>query len=49
MDIQKELTKTTVNCMNGTWRAHINFLILMFTVNLNGLTGSAIAIPPSPA
>lgn len=31
--------KPTVNCKNGTWRAHINFLMRMFRVNRNGETG----------
>lgn len=31
--------KPTVNCKNGTWRAHINFLMKMFPVSPNGATG----------
>src|SRR5690625_1763624 len=35
----KVILKPTVNCRNGTWRAHINFLIKIFRANQHGESG----------
>lgn len=36
------ILKPTVNCTDGTWRAHINFLISMCLVSRSGRIGSAV-------